>query len=229
MTSLFKITFPVLLGYLAIGIPFGLMVVDANLPWYTAPAMSIFIYAGAGQYIALPMIVNGVPIIQIAIVIFLINSRHMVYGLSLINKFHGLGIIKPYVIFALTDETYSLFTSVQEDKTFSNKEFYGYIALLDHIYWISGSIIGSLFGMFFPVNTEGISFALTGLFVVLMIDQYKSVKSNIPFFIALLSSTATLLLIGKENFLIISIAISIFLLILLKPLIKKNSEKKHEL
>ena len=107
-----KITVPVFFGYIAIGIPFGIMVTTAHYPWYLAPIMSLTMYAGAGQYMAMGLFASGAPLTAIAVTQLFLNIRHIVYGLSLIEKFKDTGKWKPYLIFALTDETYALLTSV---------------------------------------------------------------------------------------------------------------------
>ena len=106
-----RLTLPVFFGYIAIGIPFGLMITQAGYPWYLAPIMSIIMYAGAGQYAAVGLFASGASLPAIALTTLAVNIRHIVYGLSLSEKFAGTGTYKPYLIFALTDETYALLTS----------------------------------------------------------------------------------------------------------------------
>lgn len=172
----FKVTLPVLFGYLAIGIPFGLMLVNAGYPWWLAPVMSIFMYAGAGQYMAVSLFATGASLSVTAVTMLLLNIRHIVYGLSLISSFKNTGAWKPYLIFALTDETYALMTSCPMPRGSNPGSFYGSIALLNHLYWIAGGLIGGVAGTLIPFSFEGIDFALTALFTVLLIDQIKKSK-----------------------------------------------------
>lgn len=169
-----KMTSPVFFGYIAIGIPFGLMCVKAGYPVWLSPVMSIVMFAGAGQYVAMGLFAQGAPLASIAITELLVNSRHMVYGLSLIDRFKKVGKWKPYLIFALTDETYSLLTSCRDRDYMKGEkagEFCGVVALLDHLYWILGGVIGAAAGMLIPFSLEGVDFALTALFAVLLIEQ----------------------------------------------------------
>lgn len=213
----FRCTIPVLLGYLAIGIAFGLLLTDAGYHWLLALFMSITIYAGAGQYIAVSMFAQNAGFTEIALVTLLVNARHMVYGLSLLDKFRNTKPITPYLIFALTDETYSLLTTVTVPDGVKKREFYFYISLLDHFYWIAGGVLGAWFGSFFTsFDCTGLSFALTALFMVLLIEQWKQCRSKLPFAIATIVSILVLIFIGKENMLIFSILISIIILILLR-------------
>jgi len=189
-----KITIPVLFGYLAIGIPFGLMIVNAGYPVWIAPIMSITMYAGAGQYVAVGLFASGTPLRAIAITELLVNIRHIVYGLSLITRFKNVGAWKPYLIFALTDETYSLLTNCTVPKGANAGAFYGTIALLDHLYWILGGVIGAVAGQFIPFSLAGVDFALTALFMVLLIEQLAKSRDATPPLIGALAALAAIVL-----------------------------------
>ena len=167
----FPVTIPVLFGYIAIGIPFGLMLVKAGYPWWLAPIMSVLMYAGAGQYIAIGLFAANAPLAGMLVTMLMVNIRHIVYGLSLIEKFRGVGKWKAYLVFSLTDETYAILTGVKAPDNIKPGSFYGTIALLDQSYWILGSVVGALAGELIPFSFAGIDFALTALFVVLLMDQ----------------------------------------------------------
>ena len=219
-----KTTIPVFLGYMAIGIAFGMLIVKGGYPWYLAVIMSIVIYAGAGQYIAIGLFVAGTGLFQALIITFLVNSRHMVYGLSLLEKFKRVPkFIKVYLIFALTDETYALLTSIEDDYRETKSQFYFYIALLNHFYWILGSLIGAIAGTLIPFDFKGIDFALTALFSVLFIEQLRACDSKLPFILAGASGVLGIL-INKENMLIISIILYIIALFFTKNLISPKEK-----
>ena len=212
----FPVTIPVLFGYLAIGIPFGLMLVKAGYPWWLSPIMSLCMYAGAGQYIAIGLFAANVPLAGILVTILMVNIRHVVYGLSLIEKFKTVGRWKPYLVFALTDETYALLTGVKVPENVKPGSFYGTIALLDQSYWIIGSIIGALAGKFIPFSFAGIDFALTSLFVVLLIDQLRASKDALPVVIGAVCAILALALVGSSNMLIAALAGALAVLILVR-------------
>lgn len=212
----FKITIPVLFGYLSIGIPFGLMVVNAGYPWYLAPIMSITMYAGAGQYVAVGLFSAGTSLSAIIITMLMVNIRHIVYGLSLIEPFKSVGKWKPYLIFSLTDETYALLTSCSCPKGVNQGHFFGTIALFNQIYWIIGGIIGAIAGTLIKFPLDGIDFALTALFIVLLIDQLKKTKDPIPPIIGGVCSVIAFIIFGPSNMLIAALAFGIALIMLLK-------------
>jgi len=219
-----KTTIPVLLGYLAIGFGFGMLIVKQGYPWYLAVIMSIVIYAGAGQYIAVGLFAAGAGLFESLIITFLVNCRHMIYGLSLLEKFKDIPKkIKLYLIFSLTDETYALLTTIKEEEKKDESKFYFFIAILNHFYWILGTFIGAIAGSFIPFNFKGIDFALTALFAVLFVEQFKNCDSKLPFILGGISGVLGIL-INKNNMLIISIVIYIISLFFSKNFIKVKED-----
>ena len=194
-----KITIPVLFGYTAIGIPFGLMIVNAGYPVWIAPVMSITMYAGAGQYVAVGLFASGAPLGAIAFTELLVNIRHIVYGLSLISRFKNVGAWKPYLIFALTDETYSLLCQAGETEP---DQYYFWISFLDYSYWITGSILGAFLGGILPIDTKGIDFVLTALFLTIFTEQWLTVKNHVSALVGIGASVLCLLTLGSQKFLI---------------------------
>jgi len=218
-------TVPVLLGYSVIGIAFGLLVKNAGLPWYIAPLMSIFIYAGAMQFIAISLFIADTSLAEIAVMTMLMNMRHIVYGLSLIKRFQFSKRYNWYLIFGLTDETYGLLTTISEPQEESRKVFYLYVTALNHLYWITGAVAGTFLGSLGSFNTRGVDFALTALFIVLMIEQYRNCRNKIPFLIALVCSVSGLVLIGPKSMLPAALAGSAILLLLFKKRIQTDEHR----
>ncbi|AEE16043.1 AzlC family ABC transporter permease [Treponema brennaborense] len=222
----FKITIPVLFGYLAIGIPFGLMLVNAGYPWWLAPVMSVLMYAGAGQYMAVGLFASGASLSVIAIAMLFLNIRHIVYGLSLITPFKDTGKWKPYLIFALTDETYALMTGCSVPKGAEPGPFYGFIALLDHSYWILGSCIGALAGTLIPFSFEGVDFALTALFAVLLIDQLRKTRDVVPPLVGAAATVFAILFVPARHILVTALAAGVTVLAVVGKT-RKNAGKEE--
>lgn len=227
---------PVFFGYLAIGIAFGLMLTNAGYPWWLAPIMSVTMYAGAGQYIAVGLFAAGIPLTMILITEALVNIRHIVYGLSLITKFKDIGKWKYYIIFGLTDETYSLLTTTEAPEDSNKGKFYFTIAILNQSYWILGSVIGAVAGSLIPFDFAGVDFALTALFVVLLIDQIEKSGDFFPPIVGMLTTLGAVLLwrfgILKDsnNILLIALALGIAIISLIRypKHIKSLSKKTQE-
>ena len=212
----FRATIPVLMGYLAIGIAFGLMMDAAGYSLLLTVLMSVTIYAGAGQYLGVSLLVAGASPVQTALLTLLVNFRHMFYGLSMLEKFHGMGLRKLYMIFSLTDETYALLSSARAPEGVPEKDYYLAIALLDHSYWIIGSALGFLLGSALSINTTGVDFAMTALFVVIAVGQWRGTKNPLPAAIGCLATLLSLQLVGKDNMLILALAMIAALLLALQ-------------
>ncbi len=168
----FPHTLPVLAGYLFIGMAFGVMIQEKGYHALWAMFMSLVIYAGSGQYLAVSFFAPQVNFFQIILMEFMVNIRHIFYGLSLIGRFENTGKKKPYLIFSLTDETYSLYFITKTPAGVREDQFLFAIAVLDHSYWILGSGIGALLGRLLPFNAAGIDFAMTALFLVILAEQW---------------------------------------------------------
>lgn len=226
LAAAFPVTVPVLMGYLAIGMAFGLMLQSIGYGALWAVLMSLVIYAGSGQYLGVSLLAAGAPLTQVAFLTLVINFRHLVYGLSMLEKFRGMGPRKLYMIFALTDETYALLSSARVPEGVDEHDFFFLVSLLNHSYWVIGSAAGSLLGSALAFDTTGVDFAMTALFLVIAVGQWRSAGSHLP---ALLGGTATLaslLLVGAEDMLLPALAIIVIVLTLLRP--RLDLERKEE-
>ena len=229
LSAAFPVTVPVLMGYLAIGMAFGFMLQAIGYNFIWAFFMSLTIYAGSGQYLGVTLLSTAAGLGTVALMTLLINFRHLVYGLSMLEKFRGMGWRKFYMIFSLTDETYALLASAQAPVGVDPKSVYFAIALLDQSYWILGSVIGAVAGALIPVDTTGIDFAMTALFVVIAVDQWKAYRKHLP---ALLGGAVTIVFLlilgqvfGQQQMLIVSLGVIVLLLLVLR---EKLEEKEGE-
>jgi len=219
----FKITFPVLLGYIPLGVAFGFLISGAGYHWSYALLMSIFVYAGSVQFIAVALLSAGAGLTEFLIITLLINLRHSFYGLSMLEKFSAAGKIKTYLIFALTDETYALLTTTELPGNVPKNKFYFFIAVLNHFYWITGSMLGAVLGSVIDLDLEGMSFVLTALFMVLTIEQYYHSSTRFPFIVAVLAGGISLVLFSSENMLLFSILIGTIILIVHEKIVQAKS------
>lgn len=214
------VTIPVLLGYLSIGIAFGLLFENAGYNFIWAFFTSLIVYAGAMQFIAVSFFAGGIGLIQIAVMTLVVNFRHIFYGLSFLDRFNGMGKKKWYMAFSLTDETYSLLCSVKVPDDVNEKKFYFCVAFLNQSYWILGSVIGSLAGAIITFDTTGMDFAMTALFIVIFLDQWKAYSSHISALIGLGGTAAVLILIGPGNLVIPSMILIVAALMLTRKQIE---------
>ena len=219
-------TLPVMTGYLVLGFGFGIIIKVNGFSIWHALVMSTFVYAGSMQYVAIGLFTGGASLITVALTTLMVNARHLFYGISMIDKYKKTGIKKPYLIFSLTDETYSLVcTDNNKIEEKDRKGYYFLVSLLNHLYWILGSAIGALIGTVVKFNSEGIEFALTALFVTVFVDQWISSKNHFSAICGVIASVICLLIFGKDNFLIPAMLI-IALALCLYP--SKKEEKQND-
>lgn len=192
----FKITLPIMAGYLFLGSAFGILVQVNDLSIWVALFMSVFIYSGAMQFASIPLLLNPINLIQVLVLTISLSARHLFYGLSMLLPFKNIGKKKPYMIFALTDESYGLILNHQD-----NVDLMFNIELLNQIYWVIGTAIGYLFGNLIPFSVAGIEFSMTALFIVIFFDKWLEGKTE-PMLIGLVISVVSLLIFGSEYFII---------------------------
>jgi 4-azaleucine resistance transporter AzlC len=214
VASAFQATLPVILGYFPLGFAFGLLFVEhVGLPWGYATAMSLIVFAGASQFLAVGLLAAGTGVFEIAVATFILNARHAFFGLSVLERWRGAGVKKFFLIYWLTDETYALMTSLKAPPESKEADFHVLISGINYSAWCIGSTAGALAGEASSFDTTGMDFALTALFAVLLVEQMRQVREAFPFVLAFLAGIATIVVFGGANMLLISISLSLALLI----------------
>ena len=193
---------PVLAGYVVLGIGFGILMRNAGYGVLLAASMSVFIYAGSMQYVGVGLLAGGASALTTAITTIMVNARHLFYSISMIDTYKNAGKYKPYMIFALTDETYSLLCDGKVPDGVEPNLYRLLVSLFNHCYWIIGSIIGNLLGAVLSFSTAGIEFSMTALFVASFTEQWITTKDHVPAITGLISTLLCLVVFGRENFLI---------------------------
>lgn len=217
---------PVLLGYLFIGIAYGLLLQQAGFNFFWALLTSVFIYAGSLQFILITFLSSGTALPTVLLMTLFVNSRHLFYGLSFVERFRHMGWRYPYMVFSLTDETYSVFCSLKAPEGIDEDNARFWVAVFDQGYWVIGSVLGSLIGQVIPIDFAGIEFSMTALFMVIFLEQWKTARSHLPALIGLASGLIFLLILGSDRFLFPSLLVTVAALILAKPFILVQHEKQ---
>ena len=195
-------TLPVMAGYVVLGFGFGIIAEKSGFGVLWALGMSVFVYAGSMQYVAIGLASSGTSLAAVALATLAVNARHLFYGVSMIGPYRGMGAWKPYLIFALTDETYSLVCTGEGPEGVDFRSYCRWVSLLDHSYWILGTMLGALAGTLITFNTQGVDFAMTALFLTVFTEQWLSTKNHLPALTGVLVSLLCLLLLGPDRFLI---------------------------
>lgn len=207
---------PVMLGYIVMGIAFGLMIQEIGYNFVWAFVISAVVYAGTMQFVLVSILSGGMNILAVVAITLSINSRHIFYGLSFIERFKEMGKAYPYMIYTLTDETYALLCGTEIPPHLDKKKTTFFISLLNQCWWVLGSTLGALAGQLIQFNTTGVDFAMTALFVVLAVEQWLSAKSHIPAIIGLVCGIVAVIVLGLENFIIPALLVAVVLLLVLQ-------------
>lgn len=184
-------------GYIVLGFGFGIVLDAAGYGILPAIAMSVFIYAGSMQYAMVGLLTGGASLLTVALTTLMVNARHIFYGISMLGRYKDAGAAKPYLIFSLTDETYSLVCTGEHEKS-----YYLTVSLLNHCYWVAGTLLGSAVGSLISFNSAGIDFALTALFLTVFVEQWLTSKAHTPAIIGVAATLLCLLIFGSKLFLI---------------------------
>ena len=211
--KIFVATLPVLAGYVFLGIAFGLVMRTKGFPLWFPPVMSIVIYSGALEFAAVPVLAGAFDPIGALVLGVLISARHLFYGIPMLGKYKGMGAAKPMLIFGLTDETFSILSTVEVPEGVKPKHFYLGVTLLDYLYWNLGTVIGALGGDILGDRAEGLDFALTALFIVLLIEQLKNKAGVISGITGLCATAIVLSFFGSANMVIFSMIIIVVVLV----------------
>lgn len=218
---------PVLAGYVILGIGFGILLRNTGYGVLWAFAMSGLIYAGSMQYVGVSLLAGGASVITTIITTVMVNARHLFYSISMIERYKDAGKYKPYLIFSLTDETYSLLCDgrVPDEKTGNLYRFL--VSFFNQCYWIIGSVIGNLLGSVLPFATKGIEFSMTALFIASFTEQWLSGGNHIPALTGLICSLLCLCFFGSEHFLIPAMLLITIVLTVVRRQIAYDGEERQ--
>ncbi len=219
----FPYTLPVMFGYAFLGLAYGLLSVEAGIPHWMAPLSSFLVYAGSMQFVLIGLLGTSLSAISLALLTISINGRLLFYGLPLLEPFNRSGPLKPYMIHTLSDETFALMTATRPPIGVNESYFYLGIGLLNQLYWIVFTWIGSIFGTIVQFNTKGLDFVMAALFISIFTEQWLSAKERRPAMVGVLVSIASILLFSRNTFILPAMAMMILVLFALRRSIEGRS------
>lgn len=214
LRAAFPHTIPVLTGFLVLGMAYGVLMQTKGYGTIWAVLMSAIAFCGSMQFVSITLLTTAFDPVSAFFLSLMVNARHLFYGISMLDQYKGLGKIRGFLIYTLCDETFSISSSVTPPEDVERKYFYFSISLLDYLYWIVGTFLGGVLGSFISFNTEGLDFVLTGLFVVLFIEQMKKKDNRLSGVIGIVGSLAALLMFGAANMVIPSMLMILLILLL---------------
>lgn len=220
----FRQSLGVLFGYVFLGTAFGILLRQAGFGALWSLAFSGLVYAGSLQFVLAGFLAAPTALPTVALMSLFINARHLFYGLSFIERFRSMGKKRPYMIFSLTDETYSVLCGMDEVPAGVDKNGAMFlVALLDQLYWVAGSLLGTFAGSL-PLDFTGIDFSMTALFLVIFLEQWRGAKSHLPALLGLGCGAVFLLALGPDNFLLPALCTTVAVLLLARPVLNKEKE-----
>ena len=208
----FPKTVPVLAGYLVLGAAYGMLMAGNGYGPFWSVLISVVVYAGSLQYLGVSLLVSGVNPLYGFVLSFMLNARHLFYGISMLDKYKNVKKFKPYLIFALTDETFSVLCGEVTPSELDRDQVYFWIAFLDHCYWVLGTWLGAMLGNALTFNTAGMDFALTAVFVVIFVGQWSEKSGRKPAILGGGAAVLCLLLFGEDQFIIPAMAVMLAVL-----------------
>lgn len=220
----FPYTIPVLTGFAALGIAYGLLMASNGYGVLWAFLMSTIGFGGSVQYAMVPLLTTVFDPLQAFLLSFMINARHLFYGLSMLGKYKGLGKKRFFLIFALCDETFSVVSSVEPPEDVEKGLFYFFITFLDYFYWSAATVAGALIGGMITFDTTGLDFVLTALFVVLFMEQMKKKENRSYGMIGIAGAVVAAMIFGSENMVIPSMIIIMAVLLFMGKSKKTQKE-----
>ena len=202
LKAAFPATIPVLTGYGCLGLAYGLLMAANGYGPLWSTLMSAIGFGGSMQYVAITLLVTAFDPLQAFLLALMVNARHIFYGISMLDKYKGLGKVRPFLIYVLSDETFSLVSTLEPPEGVERKGFYFWISLLDYGYWVAATALGGLLGRFLTFDTTGLDFALTALFVVLFLEQWKKKENRPAGVVGVACAAVSLAVFGAERLVI---------------------------
>ena len=202
LKAAFPYTIPVMTGYLVLGISYGVLITASGFPFWMPILTSITIFAGSMEFVLVNLLLDGFHLLQAFLMTLMINARHLFYGISMLDRYKGTGWKKLYLIFGLTDESFSVNCVTDAPEGVDGGWFAFFITLLDHCYWVTGAALGGIFGSVLQFNTQGLDFVMTAMFVVIFLEQWMKEKNHLCSVLGLALPVLCLVLFGAGSFMI---------------------------
>ena len=213
LRAAFPVTIPVLTGFTCLGLAYGVLLETKGYGPMWATLMSAIAFGGSMQFVAITLLTTVFDPIQAFLLSIMVNARHIFYGLSFLDKYKGLGKIRAYLIYTLCDESFSLISTVEPPEHVEKKDFYFWISFLNYSYWVVATALGGLMGKFITFDTTGLDFALTALFVVLFMEQWKKKENRFAGVVGIACAAASLAIFGADRMVIAAMALILLVLL----------------
>lgn len=198
----FTATLPIMAGFVFLGMAYGIYMNVSGFGFLYPVLISLIVFAGSLQFVLVGLLLGPFEPLQALFITLMLNARHLFYGLSMLERYRGTGLLKPYLIFGMCDETFSINCTVEVPAGVDRAWFFTFTTLLDHFYWVLGSALGGLFGTLVQFDAKGLEFVMTALFVVIFIENWSKERAHYGSLLGLALSALSLVLFGRGNFIV---------------------------
>ena len=224
LKAAFPHTIPIMTGFLFLGMTYGIYMNVSGFGFWYPMLMSMTIFAGSMEFVTVSMLLGGFHPIEALTMTLMINARHLFYGISMLDKYKGTGLKKLYLIFGMCDESFSINYTAKIPEDVDKGWFMMWVTVLNQFYWVLGSTLGGIFGSLLKFNTEGLSFVMTALFVVIFLEQWMKEKNHTSAIVGILLSVLCLVIFGKDSFIIPAMVCILVVMTLLRKVVEKGGE-----
>ena len=224
LRAAFPHTVPILTGFLFLGMTYGVYMSSLGFSWIYPTLMALTIYAGSMEFVTANMLLGAFNPLQAFAMTLMVNARHLFYGLAMLDRFRGLGWKKLYLIFGMCDETFSVTCSVRAPEGVDEGWFMTFVTLLDQLYWVLGAALGGLCGTLLTLNTEGLDFVMTAMFVVIFLENWLKEENHTSSLLGLALPLVCLVLFGAQSFILPSMAAILLALTALRGRLEKGGD-----
>lgn len=225
LKAAFPHTIPILTGFMFLGMAYGVFMNASGFHWLYPCLISLTVYAGSMQFVAVNLLLGAFDPLGALLLTIMVNARHLFYGISMLEKYSLMGRIRPYLIFGLTDETFSINSTTEPPHDIDRKQFYFFVTLLNQIYWVTGSTLGGIFGSLLDFNLEGLEFVMTALLLVIFLEQWMKDKKHHTALIGLGVTALSLFIFGSSDFIIPAMLGIVGVLTLFRKQIEKAGDE----
>lgn len=220
----FPKTIPIFAGFCFLGMTYGIYMNVSGFSFVYPMLMSMTVFAGSVEFVTADLLLGAFAPLQAFLMAFMLNARHLFYGISMLDKFKGIGLKKIYLIYGMCDETFSVNYTAEIPQDVDKGWFMFFVTLLNQLYWVTGATLGGIFGSFISFNTKGIDFVMTAMFTVIFTDQWLKDKNHVSGLLGLGISFLCLIIFGAENFIIPSMLAIVGVLTLIRKPLEKGGE-----
>lgn len=214
--SAFKVSLPIMAGYGFLGLTYGIYMHELGFSFIYPLLLAITVYAGSAEFLVGNMLLGSFSPLQTFFMVLMVNARHLFYGLSMLDRYKGLGWKKFFLIFGMSDETFALNSSTTVPKGVDRGWFLLFTTWLDETYWVVGATLGGLVGPFLKFDLRGLEFVLTAMFTAIFVDNWLKERTHVSSVAGLVITGMCLVMFGADRFIIPSMAVILVFLSLMR-------------